>query len=88
MQETLRVAPFGTLKLKEPSAFVTVPIRVLPTTITEAPTMGSPDASTTVPLMERFWACSPATPRNPKIKTKMVFNSFCLILFGLMVKSY
>ena len=87
MQETLIVAPFGTLMEKVPSAFVTVPTVELPTTITEAPMTGRPCASTTVPLIERVWAERFEKPRQPKNRTNKalvkVENNFCFILYGL-----
>ena len=56
MQDTVSVEPAGTESENAPSRFVTVPVVLLPTSMTEAPITGWPVPSSTVPVIAFDWA--------------------------------
>ena len=81
---TEMLAPAGTDREKAPSRSVAAPILELPTTVTAAPMTGSPLASTTLPLMVRFWAWAPRLT-NKALSTSMMPVALCSIFFNIVL---
>ena len=80
----IRVSPGLTFNLKLPSMSVTVPILLAPFTFTDAPMIGSPVLSVTVPPMPLVWAYAPE-PASMSILTKATFAFFIRYTFYVLV---
>lgn len=86
MQDTVMLKAFtGTESCQAPSASVAVPILLWPARMTEAPTMGSPLLSTTLPLNVLFWAYDTKPSNRAKRQSVAFVRKFFLIgLSGLV----
>ena len=90
MYETIRVALAGTLREKSPSRLVIVPLEVFPFSTMEAPIIGSPVASFTLPVAVIVCAdtLSEKTANIISSKTRMFFillDIIFLLIYRLLI---